>query len=80
MRTQFAIDYYGGRTGLAKALGIDRTAICHWGEEVPELRQYQLQVLTKGALVAEKNTATQEDADRQSGCDCRSETTGLGGA
>ena len=58
MRTQFAIDYYGGRTGLAKALGIDRTAICHWGEEVPELRQYQLQVLTKGDLVAEKNTAT----------------------
>lgn len=52
MKTQDAIDYYGSRDALADALGIDRSATHHWGDDVPELRQYQLQVLTGGTLVA----------------------------
>ena len=50
MKTKDAIDHFVSREALADALHIDRTAIYHWGEYVPELRQYQLQVLTAGKL------------------------------
>lgn len=52
MKTQDAIDFFGGIGGLAEALDVDQSAIRHWGESVPELRQFQIQVLTKGHLVA----------------------------
>lgn len=52
MKTQDAIDHFGSREALAKALDIDRSATHHWGEYVPEPRQYQLQVITAGKLVA----------------------------
>lgn len=37
---------------LARALGITREATYLWGETVPLGRQYQLQVITAGRLVA----------------------------
>ncbi len=52
MKTQDAINHFGGRDALARALNIDRSATYHWGELVPEPRQYQLQVITAGKLVA----------------------------
>jgi len=54
MKTQTAIDHFGSRTALAAAIGIDPSATHHWGEYVPELRQYQIQVVTKNKLKAEK--------------------------
>ncbi len=51
MKTQDVIDHFGSREALAAALGIGRTAT-YWGESVPILRQYQLQVITAGKLVA----------------------------
>ena len=62
MKTQTAIDYYGGRDELAKALGIDRSATHHWGDEVPLLRQYQLEVITKGDLVADVIATRHQEA------------------
>lgn len=56
MRTQEALDYYDGKHfRLAQALGIWVTAIYQWGEYPPIGRQYQLEVLTDGALKAERN-------------------------
>jgi hypothetical protein len=55
MKTQDAIDHYGSIAKLAKALDVDRSAVLHWKGSVPLLRQYQLEVLTKGALVANKD-------------------------
>ena len=52
MKTQTAIDHFGSREALAAALGIGRTAT-YWGESVPILRQYHLQVVTDGKLRAE---------------------------
>ncbi len=52
MKTKDAIDHFGGRQKLAAALGISREATYGFGEEVPLLRQYQLQVITAGKLVA----------------------------
>lgn len=62
MKTKDAINYYGSRAALASALEIDRSATYHWGPDVPELRAYQLEVLTKGALVAREDQADQDMA------------------
>lgn len=53
MKTQTAVDYFGSQKKLAAKLGITQPAISHWGETVPLVRQYQLQVLTRGRLRAE---------------------------
>lgn len=54
MKTQDAIEYFGNLEGLAKAIGVDRSAPSHWGDEVPELRQYQIELASKGKLKASK--------------------------
>ena len=59
MKTKDAVDYFGGsKTELANALGVDRSAITLWGEDVPRLRQYQIEILTKGALKADRPLGT----------------------
>ena len=52
MKTLDAIEHFGSRQKLAAALGISREATYGFGEYVPLLRQYQLQVITAGRLVA----------------------------
>ena len=56
MTTQEAIDYYGGRKKLAMALELWANATYHWGEHPPMRVQYELQVKTKGDLMAEGET------------------------
>ena len=54
MRTQDAIGYFDGKPSLlAKALGISQSAVSQWGDEVPELRQLQLERITGGKLKAD---------------------------
>jgi len=52
MKTAEAIEHFGSRQKLADALGVSREATYVWGDTVPLLRQYQLQVITAGRLVA----------------------------
>lgn len=60
MRTKTAIDHFGGKPSeLAKALGISPSAVSQWGDVVPELRQLQLEKITKGALKSEAPIQTQ---------------------
>lgn len=57
MKTDDAIQHFGGKKiELARALGLSPSAITQWGDTVPELRQYQLERITGGALKV-KNTA-----------------------
>lgn len=49
-----AINHFNGIAPLAKALGITYEAVRQWGEEIPELRQYQLELVTNGQLKADK--------------------------
>ena len=42
MKTDEAVRRAGGRNALARLLGITGAAISQWGEEVPELRRWQL--------------------------------------
>jgi hypothetical protein len=53
MKTDQAISHFGSYAALAAALGIDQSAVRHWRGSVPLLRQYQLQVITDGKLVAD---------------------------
>jgi len=51
-----AIQHFGSISALAKALGVTYEAVRQWAD-VPELRQYQIERLTKGALKAGKTDA-----------------------
>lgn len=54
MKTEEAIKHFGGKKiELARALKISPSAVTMWGEEIPLLRQYQLERITKGALKAD---------------------------
>lgn len=50
MKTKNVIRHFGTKTLVAKALGITKPAVGKWGKVVPELRQFQLEVITQGAL------------------------------
>lgn len=53
MKTEEAIEFFGGKKQLADALGVWPQVIYQWGEFPPVARQYELQVKTKDALLAE---------------------------
>lgn len=55
MKTQEAIDHFGGVKELANVLGVWPQVIYTWGETPPMSRQYELEVKTKGKLKADKN-------------------------
>ena len=50
MKTINVIRYFGTKTLVAEALGTTKQAVGQWGDTVPELRQYQLEIITKGAF------------------------------
>lgn len=56
MKTDDVIAHFGGITPLAKALGVKTQAISQWGENIPKLRAYQIEVVTGGALKADPAT------------------------
>lgn len=49
MTKKQAIIHFGGIPQLADALGIQRQAVYQW-DEIPRLRQYELERITNGAL------------------------------
>jgi len=50
MKKSTAIKYFGGPKKLADALKIHPAAVSQWGDNIPELRAYQLERLTDGQL------------------------------
>ncbi|HDX8356340.1 TPA: Cro/CI family transcriptional regulator [Aeromonas hydrophila] len=60
MNTADAIAHFGGIAPLAKALGVKTQAISQWKERVPELRSYQIEVLTGGKLKASARSTPQQ--------------------
>lgn len=59
MNKSDVISYFGTGTEVAKALGIKPSAVYQWPQEVPQLRAFQIEKLTNGAL---KNTGTKSKA------------------
>lgn len=54
MTKQQAVEYYGSQAALGRALGIQRAAVSAW-ETIPIGRQYQLEVITSGELMADRS-------------------------
>lgn len=57
MKTQDVAEFFGSKKKLADALGIRPSAVTMWGETIPESRQYQIQVLSKGKFKALRKVA-----------------------
>lgn len=57
-----AIEYFGGIPQLSKALGITYEAVRQWPEEIPLLRQYQLQELSGGHLRVDSKAESEGNA------------------
>lgn len=53
MKTKDAILYFGSKSQLAQNLGLTKSAISQWPDDVPELRAYQIERLTMGKLKAD---------------------------
>lgn len=45
-----AIQHFGQKADIARALGITAQAVSDWGAEIPMLRQYELERLSGGKL------------------------------
>ena len=53
MNTEQAVSHFGSKKKLADALLLSPSAITQWGSVIPMLRQFQIQMLTEGALIAD---------------------------
>lgn len=61
MKTKDAIAACGGINKLCELLGCTRVAIYKWGEDVPMLRQYELEVKTNGGLKSDYTLHKEKD-------------------
>lgn len=57
MKIEEAVKYFGSKTKLADALGIRPSAVTQWGDEIPAVRQFQIQVISKNKLKADQKVA-----------------------
>ncbi|MBD1553595.1 Cro/CI family transcriptional regulator [Pseudomonas typographi] len=64
MKTREAVGHFGSKRKLAEALGITPAAVSLWGESIPRLRQYQIQLISGGAV-----RVGLQDGDVESSCD-----------
>ena len=58
MTKQEAIDHFGSPAALARKLGVRRQSVHGW-RRIPIGRQYQIELLTDGALRADQSAATE---------------------
>jgi transcriptional repressor of cell division inhibition gene dicB len=65
MKTQDAISYFGTQAAMARALHCSQSSIAEWGEYPPDGRQFQIQVVTNGALMAEPKKQRLNHQDSQ---------------
>lgn len=54
------INFFGSQSKAARALNVKPPSVHQWKDDgIPETRQYQIEVLTNGALKADRQEATQ---------------------
>ena len=61
MKTSDALLHFGTKTKIAAALGMTKQAISAWGTYPPLDKQFQLEVLTKGKLKADRSFANKKE-------------------
>jgi transcriptional repressor of cell division inhibition gene dicB len=52
-----AIKFFGSSSNLAKALGVTKQAVSRWPDDIPDGRQFQIEVITDGKLKADRKVA-----------------------
>lgn len=57
MKTQDAINAFGGVKALAEAIKVTRSAVSQWGEDVPTLREPQIRLLLMERIAAKQEAA-----------------------
>ncbi len=50
MTMKEVLEHFKTQAKVAEALGISQASVSQWGDNVPRLRQFELQLLTKGKL------------------------------
>ncbi|GAA03202.1 Cro/CI family transcriptional regulator [Photobacterium leiognathi] len=50
MKTEQVNRHFGNSSATARACGLTPQAVAKWGETVPSLRQFQIEVITDGKL------------------------------
>lgn len=53
MTYEQSIAYFGTISEMARALGVKPPSISEWKDGIPETRQYQIELATKGKLKAD---------------------------
>lgn len=58
MNIDAVVEHFGGTPETCAALDVTKGAISQWRQEgIPELRQFQIEALTKGKFKAERKPA-----------------------
>ena len=58
MKKSDVIAHFGGVVKTAKALGMNKSSVSLWGEEIPKGRAYQIELMTEGKLKVRKTLHT----------------------
>lgn len=64
MKISDAIKHFDTAADLARAINVTRSAVAHWvrDDEIPMLRQYQIEVVSGGVLRADVQEDETQDA------------------
>jgi DNA-binding transcriptional regulator YdaS (Cro superfamily) len=54
MNYEQSIEYFGTESEMARALGVKPPSVSEWKRGIPETRQYQIELATKGKLKADR--------------------------
>ncbi|EAB3744534.1 Cro/Cl family transcriptional regulator [Salmonella enterica] len=65
MKTKDVLSVVGGVGRLCRLLNCTRSAVYQWGEEVPENRQYELEVKTDQKLKSDYTLHRKKDASER---------------
>lgn len=65
MKTKAVLSALGNVQKVCNLLNCTRSAIYQWGEEVPENRQYELEVKTGGLLKSDFTLLIEKDASER---------------
>ena len=52
MRKNDVINHFGSMTKAAEVLGLTKSAVSQWPDEIPQRRAYEIEKLTNGKLKA----------------------------
>lgn len=74
MFKQDAINFFGNKSNLARAAGVDRSAVSQWGKLVPEGRAMRLHNASNGVLTYDPTIYDQHKQSKKDGLNNENQT------